>query len=143
MLNLFWYEGFNNYYNRKLRYYDNINKYPSASYIQSDVINFNFGDGITTTQVVTWPSAAEFCADYLVITNEDNSINSRWFVIDADYKRKGQYVVSLKRDSIAEQKSGEHGGRCAEYLPDDGENARTLSGAKDQETILHPIGICC
>ena len=102
MFNLFWYEGFNNYYNRKLRYYDDINKYPSASYIQSDVINFNFADGITTTQVVTWPSAAEFSADYLVITNENNSINSRWFVIDADYKRKGQYVVSLKRDSIAD-----------------------------------------
>lgn len=101
MLNLFWYIGFNNYYNRKLRYYDDINKYPSAAYIQSEVINFNFGDGITTTHVVTGPIAVE-SYDYLVITNEDNSINSRWFVIEADYKRKGQYVITLKRDSIAD-----------------------------------------
>lgn len=40
--------------------------------------------------------------DYLVLTDDDNNILSRWFIIDAEYTRKGQYIVSLHRDVIAD-----------------------------------------
>lgn len=46
--------------------------------------------------------------DYMLITNQDGSINSRWFVMEAKYekgegvKTSGQYSLMLKRDLLAD-----------------------------------------
>ena len=102
---LYWYVGFNNYFNRKLKYYDSISQYPDPFLVQDNVINFTPGDGVTTTQVCNsdiFRNDSNQTPDYCIVVNEYNTILSRWYVTDTSYSRAGQATVSLKRDSIAD-----------------------------------------
>lgn len=42
--------------------------------------------------------------DYLLVTDGSNTIQSRWFIIDAVRNRSGQYSLTLRRDLLADYK---------------------------------------
>ena len=103
---------YNNYFNRIIKKKDTIADYKSAdaNYKEVSNINFNPGDGVATSIVLglgqngsIFTSTDEF--DYLVAYETvDNKqvIDSRWFILEQDRKRGGQYELTLKRDVLAD-----------------------------------------
>ena len=91
--------NYNNYYNRQVKKFDNLEDYSSHILHITQDINFNPADGIDTTHIVNY--SGETQPDYVLIT-DGNEIVSRWFVLDCDFIRKGQYQLILHRDLIAD-----------------------------------------
>lgn len=109
------FKNFNNYYNRIIKKYDDINSYiqnsddyavrGDKSYINLESgskMNFAIKDGVTSEMTYNYAADDLWQPDYVVITNELNEIQHRWFVLEADQPRKGQYVLKLRRDVIAD-----------------------------------------
>ena len=103
---------YNNYFNRIIKKKDTIADYKTADadYKEVSNINFNPGDGVSTSIVLglgqngnIFGNYDEF--DYLVayeIVDNNNVIDSRWFIVEQDRKRAGQYELTLKRDVLAD-----------------------------------------
>lgn len=102
--------NYNQYFNKIVKIEKNLDdyrpyvRYSSENYKLSGTA-FNPGDGVLTEHVVNTPDAN---FDYLIVTNELDEIESRWFVIDATYLRgngvrvTAQYNLSLRRDLFAD-----------------------------------------
>lgn len=99
-MNLYCY-NYNNYYNRIVKKSDTLSDYGTPVHVQLGVEGFQYADGIDTTQVLNYTAGAKN-PDYLVVTDDDNNIDSRWFILDASYNRLGQYTVTLRRDVLAD-----------------------------------------
>ena len=103
---------YNNYFNRIIKKKDTIADYKAADadYKEVSNINFNPGDGVNTSLVLglgqtgaLFESDDEF--DYLVayeVVGNANVISSRWFILEQDRTRSGQYELTLKRDVLAD-----------------------------------------
>ena len=92
---------YNNYYNHTYKKENLLVNYlPFRIGEVEDCELWNPGDGIRTSQVFDYDPVKEF-PDYMVVA-EGTEIYSRWFVIDGDRLRSGQYKVSLLRDVIAD-----------------------------------------
>lgn len=93
---------YNNYYNRIVKRENTLSDY--LDYLVGEpiqgIINWNPNDGISTEQIINNWSYNN--PDYLIVTDDSNDIDSRWFVIDSEYLRNGQYRVSLYRDVIVD-----------------------------------------
>ena len=105
---------YNNYFNRIIKKEDTVAAYMNAdsNYRVASNINFNPGDGVNTSLVLgcgangTLFDVEEF--DYLVayeIVDNASVIQGRWFILEQDRKRGGQYELTLKRDVIADNYS--------------------------------------
>lgn len=107
MINLYILQ-FNNYYNRTIHRHETIEEY--RKYVL-DVIpninNFDYGDGINTAHI--FPYKGKTTPDYALITEEDElgneTIKSRWFVIESTFIRGNKFEVQLRRDLIADNLS--------------------------------------
>lgn len=101
---------YNNYYNRILKGYDNIDGYKLAvgtsGYAEIGGVNFNPRDGINTYHTINTP----FEFDYMLVFDdtEPYTIRSRWFVIDSQYENLLQRTVTLRRDVLFDY-SGSYG----------------------------------
>ena len=121
-MNIILFRGFNNYFNRTVKIYDNLLAYEtdSTSYLDIPSINFNPNDGITTELIIGNPDQIENSKpldwtkngtpDYAIcyeLTGPDSTlhIRSRWFVLESERTRNGQYRVALKRDVLADHYS--------------------------------------
>ena len=102
---------YNNYFNRIIKKENTIADYKAADadYKEVSNINFNPGDGVNTGLVLglgqngSLFEGDEF--DYLVaynVVDNVNVIDSRWFIIEQDRQRAGQYELTLKRDVLAD-----------------------------------------
>jgi len=100
-MNLYVYK-YNNYYNRIVKKEENLQDYGEPVYSLPSVLNFNFGDGVNTTQTLNTNAKG----DYVVLTKYDNLgneiIDSRWFIVENKYQRNGQWTLSLRRDLVAD-----------------------------------------
>lgn len=101
---------YNNYYNRILKGYNNIDGYKLAvgtsGYAEIGGVNFNPRDGINTYHTINTP----FEFDYMLAFDdtEPYTIRSRWFVIDSQYENLLQRTVTLRRDVLYDY-SGSYG----------------------------------
>ena len=102
---------YNNYFNRIIKKENTIAAYKAADaeYKEASNINFNPGDGVNTSLVLgLGQNGALFVGDefdYLVayeLVNNSPVIDSRWFIVEQDRKRAGQYELTLKRDVLAD-----------------------------------------
>ena len=118
-MNILLLKGYNNYFNRILKKEDTIAAYKAAvvsgnilNYYELASVNFNPNDGVTTELIVgkgdlVWdhPESEEreghYAPDYCIAYN-NNGIHSRWFVLECERTRDGQYRVALKRDLLAD-----------------------------------------
>ena len=108
MVDLYFFHGLNyTYYNRiKTKVYETIDEYylkvgtPLAQI--NNVNNFNYGDGIQTTQFLNKSEFGVFGEPTYMIICENNKIKSRWFVLDSDKMRNGQIKLNLRRDVLAD-----------------------------------------
>lgn len=94
--------NYNNYFNRIVKTASHISDYlylRKAEYIFN--VNFNPNDGVETEQVINWKEY--WTPDYLLEYDpSDDSINSRWFIIEWVRLRNGQYRAKLRRDLLAD-----------------------------------------
>ena len=102
---------YNNYFNRIIKKEDTVAAYMNAdaNYRVASNANFNPGDGVSTSIVLgLGPNGTIFDGeefDYLVayeIVDNVSVIRGRWFILEQDRKRGGQYELTLKRDVIAD-----------------------------------------
>ena len=102
---------YNNYFNRIIKKEATVAAYMNAdsNYRVASNANFNPGDGVNTSIVLGCGAngslfdGEEF--DYLVayeIVDNVSVIRGRWFILEQDRKRAGQYELTLKRDVIAD-----------------------------------------
>ena len=102
---------YNNYFNRIIKKEATVAAYMNAdsNYRVASNANFNPGDGVNTSIVLGCGAngslfdGEEF--DYLVaydIVDSVSVIRGRWFILEQDRKRAGQYELTLKRDVIAD-----------------------------------------
>lgn len=94
-------ENFNNYFNRKVRRYNTLEEYlqNSDKYEPLSGVNFNPADGVNTTHII---NMVDLNPDYLLVVDDAGKIVSRWFVMDANRTRNGQYNMSLQRDVVVD-----------------------------------------
>lgn len=98
---------FNNYFNRIIKKYSNVEDYISHSsnsgYANPSDTNFKPYDQIATEHIINW--AKKWSPDYLICIDEENANNivGRWFITESVRTRQGQFKLSLKRDVIAEK----------------------------------------
>ena len=102
-------ERFNNYFNRKVIKYSEVEDYQSHS--QNSFIpvgtdgnmtpfDFNPNDNITTEIIC---NDVPFDPDYFLLLDDAETIAQRWFVMEQKRNRQGQWVYFLRRDVIAEK----------------------------------------
>lgn len=128
-MNLLILKGFNNYFNRKIKKYSDLDDYKtnSSKYYNFSDINFNPNDGVVTEQVIgnvdqldsgnplDWENdgSPDYIVCYktvpgtIIVDGEEvetavDQIVSRWFVLESVRTRAGQYKLALKRDVIAD-----------------------------------------
>ena len=118
-MNILLLRGFNNYFNRIVKKCSTIADYKaeSNSYLELENINFNPNDGVATELVIgsvnqlednkplAWDQVGT--PDYLVCYENEGDpavpvIKFRWFILESERTRNGQYRIALKRDVIAE-----------------------------------------
>ena len=101
MLGTIYFLKFNNYYNRTIKLPDKHKVSDFSSYIvgQLQNVNFNPNDGVFTKvdQLVERPEA-----DYVIYTEDNDNIVSRWFLMDSTRLTSGFWQCSLQRDLIAD-----------------------------------------
>ena len=95
--------GWNNYYNRLVKFisWDNIEEWDPSIVHVLEQTNFNPNDGITTTHIIG-NGDYDGSGDYLLAINENNEVVSRWYIISSERTRAGQYQLTLKRDVIVD-----------------------------------------
>lgn len=93
--------SYNNYYDRIIKTEATLQDYDDYVIYTIPNANFHVADGINTTHIVGGPNIYDGSANYLIAV--DNwTIHSRWFIIENDKTRGGQYNLLLHRDVIAD-----------------------------------------
>lgn len=108
--NIYLLYNYNNYFNRKVKREDTLSAYINAVggeghyLLCSNVVNFNPNDGIQTEHIFNFTiyDIDVTPPDYMLVVDESNNIQMRWFVIEQTRTRAGQYKLTLYRDTVAE-----------------------------------------
>ena len=118
-MNILLLRGFNNYFNRIVKKYSTLADYKSNSHSYLDLtnINFNPNDGVSTELIIGSANQKENNAplawdqvgtpDYLICYEMEGTptapvIKFRWFVLESERTRNGQYRIALKRDVVVD-----------------------------------------
>lgn len=99
MTNTIYLLNYNNYYNREFRKESSLDDYFDYVVATSTSVNFTTGDHISTNIVVN--ISDDTTPDYVLVV-ESNEIVSRWFILESQRIRGGQYNLTLYRDTIAD-----------------------------------------
>ena len=100
---ILYFMNYNNYGNRIIKKFNTIEGY-QPYFLKDQPINnvlFDYGDGVNT-QVVLNMNQLDKIPNYVVGVNENDEIDSRWFIIETKYTRNRQYICTLRRDLIAD-----------------------------------------
>lgn len=107
--------NYNNYYNRLVKREDSFSDYQPYILHTIENINFNPNDNLETEHIV---GVGDYngAGDYVLITDirrrpsgsipeYEEYVISRWFIVEAQRQRGGQWKLSLRRDIIADYKN--------------------------------------
>ena len=98
--------NYNNYYNRTYKRHNTYQEYINAS--ASNILgieksyNFNIKDGVNLDHIFNVDSNVDEPNYCLLLNETDNSIASRWFVLEWEKVRGNQYHGILRRDLLAD-----------------------------------------
>lgn len=90
--------NYNNYFNRIIKRESTLADYGTPLYTLSNC-NFNYNDGVSASHDINFDSQE---GDYVIITDDNNNIVSRWYVTENKRLRGGQHNLRLRRDLIAD-----------------------------------------
>ena len=95
---------YNNYNNRQLKKENTLTDYGNYVYAETgSSVNFNPSDNVSTYFNCGRQNNPYYAdGDYLIYSNDNTSITSRWFITEQTRIREGQWRVSLRRDVVAE-----------------------------------------
>lgn len=88
--------NFYSYSDRKLLYYESLSMY-NATCILSN-FSFKYNDNINTEQIVN----VKPNGNYILLCKDDDTIESRWYIVNIKKHRTNQYSLVLKRDVLAD-----------------------------------------
>lgn len=95
-----YYLSFNNYYNRQLKVLGTLSEYLTYVVGQTDGDrNFNPANDITV-KFISNRDRGEI-GDYMLAV-DDGVIVSRWYILNGDRTRQGQYQLTVRRDVLAD-----------------------------------------
>ena len=94
---------YNNYYNRIIKVEDDLEAYAEYVVFSIEGVNFNENDGIDTEHILGGATEYDGKGDYLLSIDENNNFK-RWFILEAQRTRAGQWKLSLRRDLVADYK---------------------------------------
>lgn len=96
--------NFNNYYNRRLIIKATFADHGTPIYTEEGMnLNFNPSDGISTVLTAgRTGNVYNGTGDYLLYSDDNVSITSRWFIIENRRYRNGQFQMVLHRDVLAD-----------------------------------------
>lgn len=95
-----YYLSFNNYYNRQLKVFSTLSDYLTYVVGQTDGDrNFNPANDITVKFISN--RDRDEIGDYMLAV-DDGVIVSRWFILNGDRTRQGQYQLTVRRDVLAD-----------------------------------------
>ena len=111
MANLTFLGGWSNYFDRRIRrdlilndwsgYLHELQQSGRTNYyVEFQGINFNPADSVDTELIVNW--SEDWNPDYMIEIDDHDHVLARWFVIDFERTRLGQYSCTLRRDVIAD-----------------------------------------
>jgi len=94
---------YKNYFNREAKREDSIQAYMDNSngYLIVDDYDFNPADGVDT-KVTIGGEGYDFIESNYILVCDGDTIVSRWYIMDADRTRYGQYKLNLHRDVIVD-----------------------------------------
>lgn len=95
---------YNNYFNRFFKRENSLSAYLAAASERHVITatNFNESDGVSTSHVVNFPTnQTPFEGDYAILADGDQIV-SRWFILENQWIRRRQYVVTLRRDLVVD-----------------------------------------
>lgn len=93
---------YNNYFNRIVKKEDDLSSYGSPIYSEAQV-NFHPNDGVNTTYISGRANKSyNGGGDYLIYSEDNTSITSRWFIIEDSRTRLGQSQLQLYRDVMVD-----------------------------------------
>lgn len=97
-------KGFDNYFNRIIKRLETLAAYEQEAkdYIIRTNRNFNPNDGVNTEHIENSQGEDLKDCDYMLVLDEDDNIVSRWFIMECQRTRNGQYKLTLKRDVLAD-----------------------------------------
>ncbi len=90
--------NYNNYFNRIFKKEASLTDYGTPIYSVGTAqkpVNFNYNDGVETSHTINY-SGLE--GDYVIVTDNNDTIESRWFVTEMKRTRGGQNNIQLRRD---------------------------------------------
>lgn len=107
MNNIYLLYKFNSYHDRVLKKFDTLSAYLTSPQVYDLVTNANFDykDGVTanvTYNIGTVTRGDEDTPNYALVVDSSSNVLSRWYIVDGMKTRKGQYVLTLLRDGIAD-----------------------------------------
>ena len=105
---------YNNHFNREIRSpLPLVTDYQDYIYQELANVNFNEGDGVSTTLEYVLPIED---GDYLLVADSIGNVVSRWFILDHDRICRGQnagmYRLQLYRDVIADNYNAVLSSKC-------------------------------
>lgn len=95
-----YYLNFNNYYNRQLKVFSELSDYLSYA-IGGGEANRNFNPANDVIVKFLTNRDRSEVGDYIIAVN-NGVIDSRWFVLNGDRLRGGQYELTVRRDVLAD-----------------------------------------
>ena len=90
--------NYNNYFNRIVKRETSLAGYGTPIYTLA-ATNFNYNDGVETYHDINY---AGFDGNYLIVTDDNDNIVSRWFIKENKRLRGGQHRITLRRDLIVD-----------------------------------------
>ena len=143
-MNLYIYK-YNNYYNRIVKFEDSLTDYGEPIHVLQDCKDFTPGDGVNTVHIfgshlINYNGSG----DYLIVTDENNNILSRWFIIDTNFSRQVQWNITMHRDLVVDYYESIINAPCfiekATLLENDSlifnREGMTVNQIKSNETLL-------
>lgn len=114
MATLYYLENFNNYYNRTMRLAESrlVSDFNEFKIKTDTEYNFNPNDHVTTSVIVNYEYYDDrgilveiddsVNIDYLLVSEDNVTVKSKWFVTDRTRTLGGQWALSLRRDLVAD-----------------------------------------
>lgn len=100
MFNTLYLLNYNNYYNRLVKSEETLDDYLNYTVASVAATNFNPNDNVSTSHICSIEDTIN--PDYAIVVDGQGNIISRWFVIESERVRGGQYRLSFYRDTIVD-----------------------------------------
>ena len=88
---------YNNYFNRIIKKENSLVNYGTPKHVVTNA-NFDYADGVSTSHIFNYNGDG----DYVIVTDSENNILHRWFVIENKKTRGNQYRFQLRRDLMVD-----------------------------------------